>query len=418
MKLLFLNAVAAIGGAERVLLTMLATLRSSDPTLDLVLVVGTEGALVDAAHKLGVEVICLPLPPLVNSLGDSGLKKRAGFLPTLELLLKITQAVPAFLSYLRKLRRTVKAIQPDLIHSNSIKTHIAIALLRQINVPVVWHIHDFYRSRPLVAKILRWIHHSATGAIAISNAVAKDAETVLPSLPIHVIYNAIDVDYFVPKPIQHSESVKIGLVATFARWKGHDIFLEAAAQVIQAIGNSQVQFYIVGEPIYKTQGSQFSLEELQARAKELHLSSTIEFLGFQSDIASVYHNLDIVVHASTQPEPFGLVIVEAMACGKSVIVAQAGGAAELFTHGWDAIGVQPGDSQQLAQAIIALIQDPQKRYRLGQNARHTVTQRYGYTLSEPSGVNRISTELRSTYSRLISNGDPARLPTTSPIVAP
>ena len=80
--------------------------------------------------------------------------------------------------------------------------------------------------------------------------------------------------------------------------------------------------------------------------------------------------------ASTRPEPFGLTIVEAMACGRATIVAKAGGAVELFTDGVDAIGVEPGDSAALAATIGALAGDPARRDALGRAARETAVARF------------------------------------------
>jgi glycosyltransferase involved in cell wall biosynthesis len=319
-----------------------------------------------------VRVICLPLPQSINRFGDSGIRSQFS---KLKLLLKAGIALPKFLNYLKQMRRTIQRIQPDLIHSNSIKTHILLAALPRIQAPIVWHIHDFYQSRPLVAQILRWAQRSATGAIAVSNAVAQDAKRLLSHLPIQVIYNAVSVGSIRDRSTQ-DQYVRIGLVATFARWKGHDVFLKAASQVVTQFPSLPVQFLIVGAPIYQTQGSQFSLLELQAEVNRLKLDRTVRFLGFQPEMADIYQSLDIVVHASTQPEPFGLVIAEAMMFGKAVIVSNAGGAAELVTPNEDAISLPPGDVNALAQALIHLIQHPQKRQQLGQNARQTAIARF------------------------------------------
>ncbi|MBD2081720.1 glycosyltransferase family 4 protein [Leptolyngbya sp. FACHB-17] len=372
MRLLFFNAIGAIGGAERSLLTMLESLRKLDPSIEIFLVVGTEGALIEAAEKLDVRVICLPLPQSINRFGDSGARSQFS---KLKLLFKAGIALPKFLNYLKQMRRTIQRIQPDLIHSNSIKTHILLASLPRVQAPIVWHIHDFYQSRPLVAQILRWAQRSATGAIAVSNVVAKDAKRLLSHLPIQVIYNAVSVCSIRDRSTQN-QCVRIGLVATFARWKGHDVFLKAASQVVAQFPDVPVQFLIVGAPIYQTQGSQFSLLELQAEVNRLKIDRYVRFLGFQSEMADVYQSLDIVVHASTQPEPFGLVIAEAMTFGKAVIVSNAGGAAELVTPNEDAIALPPGDVNALAQALIHLIQNPQKRQQLGQNARQTAIARF------------------------------------------
>ncbi|HEY9603710.1 MAG TPA: glycosyltransferase family 4 protein, partial [Allocoleopsis sp.] len=326
-SIVFVNPVGAIGGAERALLTIIAALKTAQPHLQLHLIVGTDGLLVEMAQNLGVQVRLLKLPDQLNQLGDSSLKSNSQPLQGtpgkskiqnyITLLLNVAKALPSVAQYLGEFRQAIREINPDLIHSNGIKTHLLTALAGSMDVPVVWHIHDFYGSRPLMAGVLRWMSTRATLGIAISEAVAQDAKATLPGLPIEVIYNSVDTHYFSPgiqerftekyyspsdSVTRSSNPIRVGLVATFARWKGHDIFLQAAARVIRAYPNFNVRFYIVGGAIYQTKGSQFSEQELKELAVALQIENDVEFLGFQSDIAEVYRWLDIVVHASTQPE--------------------------------------------------------------------------------------------------------------------
>jgi glycosyltransferase involved in cell wall biosynthesis len=102
--------------------------------------------------------------------------------------------------------------------------------------------------------------------------------------------------------------------------------------------------------------------------------------------------LDVVVHASTEPEPFGLVIAEAMACGRAVIAANAGGAAELVTPGVDALVHRPGDAASLANAIESLASDAALRQRMGVAARQTAVRRFDRR--------RLAGELLPVYQRV------------------
>ena len=201
--------------------------------------------------------------------------------------------------------------------------------------------------------------------------------------------HATDVDRFAPAPadsglldrlagLPHARegTIRVGLVATYARWKGHDVFLKAAAQLLQQQPGLAVRFYLIGGPIYHTQRSQFSVAELRDLAHILGLEAHVGYISFQQNPADVYRGLDLVVHASTRPEPVGLTIIEAMACARAVIVAAAGGAAELFTHDHDAVGVSPGDVSGLALAIRSLVEDKQRRQRLAEHARRTAIRRF------------------------------------------
>ena len=172
--------------------------------------------------------------------------------------------------------------------------------------------------------------------------------------------------------------VRVGLVATYANWKGQDVFLDALGRLPRTGAMPPVRGYVVGGPIYATEGSQFTREELERRAVANGLAGCVGFMPFQADPADVYRMLDVAVHASRRPEPFGLTIVEAMACGKPVVVSAAGGAVELFTTEHDGLGHAPGDVEGLAGAIARLAIDPELRARLGANARRTAVERFSY----------------------------------------
>jgi glycosyltransferase involved in cell wall biosynthesis len=152
-----------------------------------------------------------------------------------------------------------------------------------------------------------------------------------------------------------------------------------------------IRGYIIGGPIYQTDGSQWSKAELQQEADRLGLVNRLGFTGFIDDSAPAMRSIDIVVHASTSPEPFGMVIIEAMACGKAVIASQAGGAAELFTDGENAVAHPPGDAAALAKRISWLASDAPLRRRLGEAGRATAERFYD--------GKRLAAELIAVYSR-------------------
>ena len=238
-----------------------------------------------------------------------------------------------------------------------------------------------------MTQLLRRLTGGVAGGIAISEAVERDAKAVFPGLAISLVRNAVDTDHFSPADADGGELdrlaglepagpevVRVGLVATYAHWKGQDVFLDALARL--TAGGPPVRGYVIGGPIYMTAGSQFTRDELQRRATANGLAGRVGFIPFQSDPVHVYRMLHAAVHASVLPEPFGLTIVEAMACGKPVVVSAAGGASELFTPEHDGLGHAPGDATELAGAIARLVASPTLRDRLGANARRTALERF------------------------------------------
>jgi glycosyltransferase involved in cell wall biosynthesis len=387
MRFLFLNPVGSIGGAEQALLTAAGGIRTAEPAAEVHLIAGTDGPLIGRAAALGVRTSVLPMPLGMRRLGDSGVT--AGKVGRLTgLVTAAARSVPAAWDYARRLRVAVQKARPDVVHSNGIKCHLLTRVAVPRGVPVVWWVQDFFGQRAAAGKLLRLASARCHTALAISNAVAADVRAVLPRVPVRVVYHAVDTTRFSPGPGSGAEldrlaglppapagTVRVGLVAAYARWKGHLVVLDAAARLAAAQPNLPVRWYIVGGPIYHT-ANQFSPEELRSVSAAHGLGDRLGFVGFQSDTAHVYRSLDIVLHASTLPEPFGLVIAEAMACGRAVVVSAAGGAAELFTEGHDALGVAPGDANGLAGAVRRLAGDANLRARLGASARATVCERF------------------------------------------
>jgi glycosyltransferase involved in cell wall biosynthesis len=401
--IVFLSPIGAIGGAERVLLDMVASLREADSELRLHAVVGTDGPLLAQLREAGAETTLLPMPASLAGVGDSAMIAGSLRPSRLRLAIRGVHATATSVRYAAQLRQLIKRLGPDVVHSNGNKFHLLSRLALGRRWPVVWHIHDFLGERPLLRRLVKRSAGGVRGAIAISEAVARDARPLLGWVPVEVVNNVVDAERFAPGP-GDSECldraaglppatgvVRVGLVATYARWKGQDVFLAAAARLPRDL---PVRFNIVGGPIYATAGSQFCDAELRRRIAGLGLEGRAGLAGFQSDTPAVYRSLDVVVHASTRPEPFGLTIIEAMACGRPVIVAAAGGAAELFTDGVNAVGVPPGDAERLADAIRSLVTDPDLRADLGRAARSHVLQHFRRS--------RIGPQILAAYRRFLA----------------
>jgi glycosyltransferase involved in cell wall biosynthesis len=378
MRILYLNPCGQMGGAETSLYELLASVRNAERDWDLWLVLGEDGPLAQRARGLGVQVIVAPFPPGLATLGDAGQR------PVL-LLWSLLRAAAGIALYHRRLGNICRMIQPDVIHTNGFKMHLLCTWMRPGQTAVVWHIHDYVSARPLMRRLLRWRRKHCTAAIANSRSVAADLRALLPGVRIAPIYNGINFERFAPTgrtvdpdalsglPPAARGTVRVGLVATFARWKGHTVFLDSLSKLS---AETPVRGYVIGGPIYQTGGSQWTLAELKDYSRGLGLSDMVGVTGFLDDSAEAIRSLDIVVHASTEPEPFGMVIVEAMACAKPVIVSKAGGAAELFEEERTALGYPPGDAAALARQIERLASDPSLRARMGAAARAAAEQSF------------------------------------------
>jgi glycosyltransferase involved in cell wall biosynthesis len=269
------------------------------------------------------------------------------------------------------------------------KAHLLGAWATPAAVPVCWYLQDYVGPRPVMSRLLR---AAASGRrllapVAISAPVAADAAAVL-GRPVAAIEPAIDLHHFAPGPGVAADldaaaglppappgAVRVGLVATFARWKGQEVFLEAVARLDPA---TPARFYVVGGPIYRRAAAQYDLGELRDRARRLGLEGRVGFTGHRDDPAAALRALDVVVHASTRPEPFGRVIAEAMACGRPVVAARDSGALgpDPDPDAGPALACPPGDPAALAAALARLIADPDLRRDLGEAGRRAALARF------------------------------------------
>lgn len=406
MRLVYLNPCGQMGGAEICLIDMLVSIRAAEPEWQCALVLGEDGPLAERAKAAGVPVIVAPFPRMLGRLGDSGGSVLAA-------LWQSAKAAAGAVRYAFELKRTLQQLQPDVIHTNGFKMHVLGAWARPRSVAVIWHVHDYVSTRPLMKHMLEWHANRVKAVIANSKSVASDVASVCGSRTETVcVYNGVDLQQYSPAGGAMSNktvnldalsglepplpgTARVGLVATLAHWKGHAVFLRALARLPQDV---RFRAYVIGGAIYQTENSQQTLGELRALAAELGIGEKVGFTGYVADPAGAIRALDILVHASTQPEPFGRVIAEGMACGKAVICASAGGAAELFTEGVDALGHVPGDEVGLAARITELLRDPELRERLGHAGRITAERRFDRS--------RLSRDLIPLYRRVSGNFTP------------
>jgi glycosyltransferase involved in cell wall biosynthesis len=395
MRLAFLSVSDKIGGSEVMLLQIASQLRRARPSWDLHLVLPGDGPLAPLAQAAGMSTISLPMPPSLARLGEWGLRSSrrsaAG--------MRLVRAALDLPSYERRMRDTLASIRPDVVHSNGFKAHIVAARTHDSRRALVWHMHEYVRERPVTRSLIRRYADRCAAIVANSRSVADDVRAVADThVEIRTIYNAVDLERFHPDGAAadldacagwsrpESRPVRIGLVATYSRWKGHDVFLRALARIPR---DRHIRAYVIGGAVYDTSHSQYAEDELRGLAKAYGVDDRIGFTGFIAASEEAIRALDVVVHASTTPEPFGLVIAEAMACGRAVVTSGTGGSAELVRDGEDAMTHTPGDPASLAAAIDTLAADAALRARLGAAARQTAVARFD--------ARRLGAEFASVY---------------------
>ena len=267
----------------------------------------------------------------------------------------LARAALSLPGYERQLRDLLAAIRPEIVHTNGFKAHVlsCLVLASRRAQRCGTCTSTLLSQRPLTRRLIRHDADRCSLIVANSESVGADVRTITGKrAPLRVIYNAVDLQRFSPRerwqiwmrspgsclrPPRGPWSV--GLIATFSRWKGHDTFLRAVASLPASV---RIRPYIVGGALYDTAGSQDPAIELRRLAATYGLADRVGFTGFIESADRAMRALDIVVHASTSPEPFELVIAETMACGRALVTSATGGAAELVRPGQDAVTHRPG----------------------------------------------------------------------------
>jgi glycosyltransferase involved in cell wall biosynthesis len=354
-RVVFVNHCARLSGGELALLRLLPALEQ----VDVHVILGEDGPLVRRLHETGISVEVLPMGDAARDLHRG--EVTPGSVPGKALLHTSAYAV----ALARRLRR----LRPDILHTNSLKSALYGGVAgRLAGVPVVWHIRDRIAEDYLPAPAVRLVHAAArwlpSAIIANSRAtLAALAETeVLHSVvasPV-VVYDSTTNG---GQNGRRSEFLRIGMVGRLAPWKGQHVFLDGFRQ---AFGRGPESAVIVGAPLF---GEDWYEADLRRRARVLGLDGRVVFAGFREDIWTALSEIDILVHASVTPEPFGQVIVEGMSAGLPVVATDAGGPAEIIEDGIDGLLYPPGDADALARRLRGLADDPAFRARVGAAAR-------------------------------------------------
>ena len=362
LRILFVDHTAKLGGGEIALLHLARHLdrRRFVP----IVLLFADGPLRERLVKAGIETHLVPLSSRVadarkDSLGSSSLLRVRDVSATLRHVIKVAQFIR---------RRRV-----DLVHTNSLKADVIGGIAGRLAAkPVIWHVRDRIDRDYLPASVAAMFRRlcRVIPNFVIANSAATLLTLELPKgKPSAVITSGIDLSAFM-QPTDGSRAGgngrvrTVGIVGRISPWKGQHIFIQAAARVHARFPD--VRFQIVGAPLFEERSYESDLRNL---VRSTGLDDCVEFAGFQEDVPRLIGGLEVLVHASTTPEPFGQVVVQGMAAGKPVVATAGGGILEILEHGKTGILVPMGDVDAMGRAICELLADPVRAGEIAQNAR-------------------------------------------------
>lgn len=266
-----------------------------------------------------------------------------------------------------------------LVHLNNILGSQLAGILaaKMLRVPCVAHLRDFETVHPVTRFYASLIDHH----IAISEAIRDNLRQLgAPDSRITVVHDALDPDDFEPAGDIGYLYEEFGLVpgqpvfGIFGRlveWKGIREFILAAHEVLKVIPEARA--FVVGDT---SDGDEEFLSDMKSLAVD-RVGGRIIFTGHRTDVPALMGLMDVVVHASTRPEPFGMVIIEGMAMKKPIVATRGGGVLDIVVDGETGLLVDMGDVTSMGQAICSLLQQHETRRAMGAAGWSRVVEQFG-----------------------------------------
>lgn len=349
LRVAVLTHTAVPSGAEIALLRLVHALGRTNPEIAVAAVLFADGPLAQRLRDTGVDVQILELDTAVATLDRNALGG-----PTMNLFGKAF----ILLRFVARLARLLRRMDVDVVHCNSLKADLAGGLAAQLaGKRVVWYLHDRISADYLPAAAVRGVRLAAR---LIPHALIANSQATRVTLPAAVArrcvvaYPGLAADEFATNPPLVADPPTIGIVGRISPTKGQDVFLRAAARL--RTHHPDARFLVVGAALFNEGDYE---AEVRALATRLGLEEHVQFTGHVDDVASETRTLAALAHASPVPEPFGQVILEAMAARIPVIATAGGGVSEITgSDGQFALVVAPGDVDALASAMRRIATDP------------------------------------------------------------
>lgn len=390
-RILFLNHSEKIGGAERSLLDILKFINKE--RFYPVVVTSKEGQFFNAVKTLGIQTCIVSLPPTIFRLS----RKDKLTSPLMGInILRLLKPILSLVWFI--IREDI-----DVIYSNSLKTDIlAVAISFLTRRKLIWHIRDMLPQGKIMRLFIFLGINYLDKIITNSDFTASQfAHSPKILSKIKHIYNGLDLDIFRPLDVDSLKKSTglnrfanlVGIFSMFAPWKGHTCFIKAAELVVRE--KPDTGFLVAGDEIYDTSSVKKGYrQELEKLVKKSGLENNFIFVGYKDDIAEQMNLCDLVVSASLEPEPFGRTAIEAMACGKPVIVPRCGGFLETIIDEKTGVFFNPGDHRDLARRTIELLNDGSLRTQMGQYGLRVAKERFDVRMF----VKKIEHEIYSVVS--------------------
>lgn len=363
MRVLYVNHTAEVSGAERSLLSLLASLEDVQRSAAV-----PAGRLAQAIAELGV-----PVREIAGTAGSLRLHP-----------LHTSRALTEMGVAAAQVRRVAARDGAEVVHANSIRAGLVLALARPARAATVVHVRDCLPRGVVSDATQRLIAATATTVVANSQYTARALAAAAPAARVEVVHNPVDVARFDPALIDRQRArarlgvagereVLLGVVAQLSPWKGQRTAVEALRQLVA--DGVDARLLLIGSAKFVARATRFDnrayVEGLRAQVAAAGLGERVSLLGERDDVPELMRALDVLLLPSEE-EPFGRALIEAMALEVPVLATSVGGPPEIVREGVEGHLVAPGDAAAWAGAVRRVLSSPDRGAALGRAGRRRV----------------------------------------------
>ena len=364
-NILFIHQSAELYGSDKTLLLLLKNLDKNK--FKPVVLLPFDGPLKEALENENIEVVIAPVLKLYRKLFTP--KNLVGFFKDIKAAFKIVNELHT-------------KYQFTLIYSNTLAVLFGILFAWKNNIKHLWHVHEIIEKPSLFKKAFIGLLSLKCNTHIVYNSQATrlfwEVNNTIKNKGI-VIHNGIEINNIQCSSTEISEvrkklfqaqpnEVVLALVGRISRWKGQMILLDAFNNLVQK--NENIKLVFVGAPPPNQEKFQ---EDLEERITSFQLNDKVLIIPFQNEIHKIWQAIDIAVVPSTEPEPFGMVAIEAMLAHKPIVGSNHGGSTEIIVNNETGFLVTPNSVQDLVIALEKLIQNELLRKEMGEKGYLRVT---------------------------------------------
>jgi glycosyltransferase involved in cell wall biosynthesis len=332
-----------------------------------------ENSLFDDFRATGAEIVIEPALPPVHLAPSAYLPRRV-----VGPLQSAANAWRTLVTGSNRWMKRLQALRVDAVHLNNScgGDHDLVAAAMRLKLPVIAHQRGYPQE---IGAIERWFARRLDSIISISNSVTEDLRRQgLFGDNLTLVYDGIDPERVIARADGASvrsrfnipaDAGVVGVVGNVKAWKGQDTLIRAMRHVVAKWPDTRC--LVVGsnaDPSY--------MEKLQQHVAEADLGERVIFTGYERYPAACMAAMDVVVHTSTAPEPFGLVVLEGMALRKPVIATAHGGPVDIVVHEESGFLTPADDEMTLASVINRLLADDTLRRRVGEAGFRRLNERF------------------------------------------